>query len=192
MSEQLIYKSIAGVMAEKLYIKRGSAGQGTGVLYDEVIAVLAPALIKHNIIVLPSLVSDGERETKKGAYIYEAKYEIKYVCTTDGSSVSIISSAHAQDGGDKAPGKTATYATKTAHVKVFGFETGINDESRAEVSSVESVSSEQYAKAYHLMHLDGQLTLKAVKVLKAINVPALSEDLCLIKYNKILSYYEGH
>lgn len=189
METQLIYKAIQNVMAEEVYIKRGSAGQGTGVLYDEVIALLAPLFVRHNIIVLPSLVSDGERETKKGAYIYEAKYNIRYVCTTDGSSVDVVSSAHAQDGGDKAPGKTMTYATKSAHVKVFGLETGTNDESRAEESNVESITEDQYAKAYHLIHENNILTTKGQKVLKACNIPVFSNEISLVKYNKIIGFY---
>jgi len=184
----LIYKAIAGVMAENLYIKRGSAGQGTGVLYDEVIALIRSAMIKHHIIVLPSLISDGERETKKGAYIYEAKYAIKYVCTLDGSSETVISSAHAQDGGDKAPGKTMTYATKSAHVKVFGLETGINDESRAEESSIDVISQEQYGKLYHLMHENNAITAKGQKIMKAFNIKDL-QAISPIKYNQILEKF---
>lgn len=167
---QLIYKAIAGVMSEGLYIKRGSAGQGTGVLYDEVIALVRDAMVKHNIIVFPSLIEDGERETKKGAYIYEAKYAIKYVCTLDGSSETVISSAHAQDGGDKAPGKTMTYATKSAHVKVFGLETGINDESRAEEKDLTLINELEYGELYNLMVVDGNYTPRAIQVMKAFNV----------------------
>lgn len=37
------------------------------------------------------------------------------------------------DAGDKAPGKAITYASKISHLKVFGIETGVNDESREEM-----------------------------------------------------------
>ena len=38
---------------------------------------------------------------------------------------------HANDSGDKAAGKAQSYAVKTALLKVFALETGVDDESRA-------------------------------------------------------------
>ena len=86
---------------QSIYIKKGSAGQGTGVSYDEVIAVLAPLLTKHGIVISIDKVGDsGSRETKKGAYIYECDHKITYInIDTPSDRFETIIEAHAQDGG---------------------------------------------------------------------------------------------
>jgi len=137
MSEQKnIYQRINAIMQDQsIYIKKGSAGQGTGVNYDEVIAVLAPLLTKHGIVVSVDKVDDSRgRETKKGNYIYECDHLISYI-NIDNPEDRLVSriESHAQDSGDKAPGKAVTYATKVSMLKVFGIETGDNEESRAEM-----------------------------------------------------------
>lgn len=131
-----IFQRINAVMKdESIYIKKGSAGQGTGVNYDEVISVLSPLLTKHGIVISIDKHGDSRsRETKKGAYIYECDYKISYINIDDPKDrLESIVEAHAQDGGDKAPGKTATYATKVSMLKVFSIETGDQDEKRVEV-----------------------------------------------------------
>jgi len=63
--------------------------------------------------------------------LYEGEFNIHFVNIDDGSdrlTVRIV--GHANDNGDKAPGKAVTYATKSAILKVFAIETGENDESR--------------------------------------------------------------
>lgn len=131
-----IYQRINAIMQDQsIYIKKGSAGQGTGVNYDEVIAVLAPLLTKHGIVVSVDKVDDSRgRETKKGNYIYECDHLISYI-NIDNPEDRLVSriESHAQDSGDKAPGKAVTYATKVSMLKVFGIETGDNEESRAEM-----------------------------------------------------------
>lgn len=131
-----IYQRINAIMQDQsIYIKKGSAGQGTGVNYDEVIAVLAPLLTKHGIVVSVDKIDDSRgRETKKGNYIYECDHLISYI-NIDNPEDRLVSriESHAQDSGDKAPGKAVTYATKVSMLKVFGIETGDNEESRAEM-----------------------------------------------------------
>lgn len=142
MSEKNIYQRINAVMSEVDYIKRGSAGQGTGVLYDEVIAMLRPLLIKHGIVVTADFLADTSRENAKGNYIYEGFFSVSYI-NTDKSEDRAVTKvvAHAMDAGDKAPGKAITYATKISMLKVFAIETGINDEGR--VVNTEGLTDEQ-------------------------------------------------
>ena len=166
----LIYQRIASVMAEDLYIKRGSAGQGTGVLYDEVISVLKPLLVKHGIVVMVDFVTDQSRTNAKGGYIYEGLFNVHYICAEDGSRHTCSIVAHAMDAGDKAPGKAITYAAKISHVKVFGFETGLDDESRADQKDVTLINESEYAELYNLMVVNGNYTTKAIQVMKAFNV----------------------
>ena len=131
MSDLNIYQRINAVMGEIDYIKRGSAGQGTGVLYDEVIADLQPLLIKHGIVVKVDFLADSSRANAKGNYIYEGYFDVHYINMDkpdDAFTSKIV--AHAMDAGDKAPGKAITYASKIAHLKTFGYETGEMDEGR--------------------------------------------------------------
>ena len=128
-----IYQRINAIMQEaSLYVKKGSAGQGTGVNYDEVISVLAPLLAKHGIVI--SIDKHGEsrkRETAKGSYIFECDYKISYInIDNPADRLESIVESHAGDAGDKAAGKATTYASKISIIKVFGFESGDNEESR--------------------------------------------------------------
>jgi hypothetical protein len=130
-----IYQRIQGVIKEGLYIKRGSAGQGTGVLYDEVISVLTPILMKHGIVFNTEKVGDARsRANAKGNYIYECDFNVHFINVDNPEDrFTTFVEAHAMDSGDKAPGKAITYATKISLLKVFQIETGTNDESREEI-----------------------------------------------------------
>ena len=132
MGEVNIYQKVNEVRKEVDYVKRGSSGQGTGVLYDEVVALARNSMVNHGIIVTTDFISDNSRLTDpKKSYIYEAFIKVWYVnCDNPDDKFSTDIVAHAMDGGDKAPGKALTYATKASLVKVLLLETGINDESR--------------------------------------------------------------
>lgn len=139
MSEQKpnIYQRIHAVMQEVDYIKRGSAGQGTGVKYDEVIAKLRPSMIKHGIVMQVSELEQprkvDEIVAKSGSKqsLYQGQLSVSLINIDNPTDlVSYAVSAHGMDNGDKAPGKLNTYAAKVALVKAFALETGENDESR--------------------------------------------------------------
>lgn len=140
-----IYQRINAVMQEEqLYIRRGSAGQGTGVLYDEVISILAPLLVKHGIVSYTEKAQAIEsRTTAKGHYVYQCDFNVHYVNIDNPEDRIVVPvESHAQDAGDKAPGKAITYASKIAHLKVFGIETGENDESRADMRNPDLITQE--------------------------------------------------
>lgn len=129
-----IYQRINEVMKEAEYIKKGSAGQGTGVLYDEVIAMLRGLLTKNGIVIAVDFLADDSR-IKPGKnsdqYIYEGCFNVSYINVDDPADRLVTQVvAHAMDSGDKAPGKAITYATKISMLKVFAIETGLNDEGR--------------------------------------------------------------
>ena len=132
-----IRQRINKVMQEVDYVKRESAGQGTGVKYDEVIAKLRPSMIKHGINLEVSEVGQiaqvGELVAKSGSKqaLYQGQLEVRLVNIDEPTDfVPYVVTAHGADNGDKAPGKLNTYATKVALVKAFALETGENDESR--------------------------------------------------------------
>jgi len=172
MSDKNIYQRINAVMKEITYVKRGSAGQGTGVLYDEVICDLQPLLIKHGIVVTVDFLIDGSRQTAKGNYVYEGYFDVHYVNIDkpeDKFTSKIV--AHAMDSGDKAPGKAITYATKIAHLKTFGYETGDNDESRSEQRDVELITPEQVSElSKYLVNAEGFLNEKGQKIAQAYKI----------------------
>ena len=129
-----IYQKINAIVEQGIYIKRGSAGQGTGVLYDEVISVLSPLLAEQGIIITAEKSGESRsRANAKGNYIYESDFNIHYInIDKPEDKFTTLVESHAMDAGDKAPGKAITYATKISLLKVFQIETGENDESREE------------------------------------------------------------
>lgn len=142
-----IYQRINEVRNQVEYLKRGSSGQGTGVLYDEVVALARASVIDQGIIITTDFISDNSRtvtnNSGKESYIYEAFIRVWYINSDDPNdkfSTDVV--AHAMDSGDKAPGKAVTYATKTSLVKVLFLETGINDEKRH--ADQDSYSDEQF------------------------------------------------
>ena len=64
-------------------------------------------------------------------HLYSGDYAVHFVNIDQPEDrVTICINAHAADNGDKAPGKCASYATKSAMLKMFSLETGENEESR--------------------------------------------------------------
>jgi hypothetical protein len=143
-----IFQRINLVMRDAEYIKKGSAGQGTGVLYDEVIAMLRGLLIKNGIVLTVDILADNSRSVgEKKNYVYEGYYKISYInIEKPDDRLESFVTAHAMDSGDKAPGKAITYATKISILKVFALETGVNDESRSYESSLPEIITESEAE----------------------------------------------
>ncbi|MBL4940934.1 MAG: ERF family protein [Colwellia sp.] len=189
MSELNIYQRINAIKEEQsIYIKKGSAGQGTGVQYDEVISVLAPLLCKYGVIITTDKYGESRaRETKKGAYIYECDHKITYINVDkpDDKFETIIES-HAQDGGDKAPGKAVTYATKVSILKVFSIESGDKEESRADAANTDVIDNGQVDTLYKLLVTpEGMLNPVGMKLSKAYKFAMISE-IPAKKYDAIL------
>ena len=136
-----IYQRINAVMQEIDYIKKdkkitGGGANYSAVSHDQVTAMVRDSLVKHGIVIYPEQVRSEvlvARDKSKdiAMMLYEGEYKIHFVNMDDGSDrVTVQIVGHANDNGDKAPGKAVTYATKSAILKVFAIETGENDESR--------------------------------------------------------------
>jgi hypothetical protein len=177
MSEKNIYQRISEVMSDIGYLKRGSAGQGTGVLYDEVIADLQPLLVKHGIVVTVDFLADSSRDSAKGNYIYQGYFDVHYVnIDKPGEKVTSKVVSHAMDSGDKAPGKAITYAAKIAHLKTFGYETGISDESRAEQKDTNFITEDQVGELWgYLCDDNGRWTELGSKLSIAMGFQSVRE-----------------
>lgn len=183
METKNIYQRINAVIAEGLYLKRGSAGQGTGVLYDELISVLQPLLTKHGIVVTTEKTGEARtRSTAKGHYVYECDFNVTYINidNPEDKFVNLVE-AHATDAGDKAPGKAITYAAKINMLKVFQVETGLNDESREEVKEkTKVINPDQFTElAKYCFAKDGngqpQWTELGKKMLAAYRITGLDQ-----------------
>jgi hypothetical protein len=176
-------------MTEGVYLKKGSAGQGTGAQYDELISKLAPLLSKNGIVITAEKNGDSRsRANAKGNYIFESDFTIHYINMDNPEDrFSTVIESHAMDAGDKAPGKAITYATKISMLKVFGIETGDNEESRADASDVDFISQEKQGTLFNLLcdPETSQYTEKGLKICRAYKFQNIS-DIRAKQYNKIL------
>ena len=137
-----IYQRINAVMQEIKYVKRESAGfgGGKGVIYDVVVSELRSSMVKHGIVMtqdqkgIIAKIDEWDSDKGKKQRQYEGVYVMRLVNIDEPSDfVESTFSAHAMDHGDKAAGKTSTYAAKVFLAKTFLLETGENDESRGEI-----------------------------------------------------------
>jgi len=136
-----IYQRINAVMKEVSYVKKDAEvgfGQNKykAVSHDAVIALVRKSCVDHGILIVTSQVGagkvvPGETATGKPKIRYEAFYDVTFVNIDDPTDKFTASAeAHGDDGGDKGPGKTMSYASKMVILKTFMLETGIADESR--------------------------------------------------------------
>jgi hypothetical protein len=135
-----IIQRINAVMADVSYVKKdaqvsgGGGGSYSAVSHDQVVSMVRSAMVNHGIVCYPEQVS-GEMLIMRGGevkmHLYSGQYRVHFA-GLDGDEIVAVVHAHANDNGDKAPGKALTYAVKSAMLKVFNLETGVNDESREE------------------------------------------------------------
>lgn len=131
-----IYQRIAAVMGKIEYIKKDASVQGyKAVTHDAVVGRVRQHCIDEGILIIPSLLNsnvvEGQTNNGKQKLRFEGQYQIRFQNVEDKDDhLDIMVEAHADDQGDKAPGKSISYATKTAMLKVFMIETGVDDEAR--------------------------------------------------------------
>lgn len=135
-----IYQRVNEVRKKIDYVKKDKKVQNyQAVTHDAVTAGIRRHLIDQSIIVEPSLESsklvETSRLTSGGTPIlrYEAIFYVFFVnADNPDDKIKVRLEAHADDTGDKAPGKALSYATKAAILKLFSIETGESEESRVE------------------------------------------------------------
>lgn len=200
MSELNIYQRINKVMSEVEYVKKDKAVSGGGASYkavthDQVVSAVRSSLVKNGIAIEPKQIS-GEflvlrdmnakpAPVKMG--LYTGSYEINFVnIDKPEERTSITVQAHANDNGDKAPGKAMTYAVKTAVVKQFYLETGEDDESRADIADTDFIGQEQIAQLQNLLlDVNGNPTDKLNRISRAYKFSAF-EQIKSKKFDEIL------
>jgi hypothetical protein len=136
-----IYQRLHAVMREVEYIKKDTkVAEGGGymaVTHDNVTAHVRPHFLANGIAMSVSLISSELNptgtQTSKGTPIvrYEGVYDVTFTNIDDPKDQVVERvEGHANDSGDKAPGKAMSYATKYAILKVLMIETGVDDEGR--------------------------------------------------------------
>ncbi len=133
-----IYQRVQQVMKQVAYVRKDKQVENyMAVTHDMVTALVRPHFVDAGIIVSPRVITgamvDTGRKSSKGnaAMRYEGRFEVDFVNMDEPTDrITIILDAHADDYGDKAPGKALSYATKYAILKVLMLESGENEEGR--------------------------------------------------------------
>lgn len=162
-----IYQKLNNVREAVKYLQKDATVQGyKAITHDMVTAEVRPHLIGEGVIVIPSVtshsVTDTGTVTQSGTPIirFEGCYTVKFINIDDPQdSVEMTVIAHANDQGDKAPGKALSYATKYALLKILSIETGETDEGRIE-GKARTYSPHQKEIFYELIEADDSLGLR--------------------------------
>jgi len=202
MSDLNIYQRINAVMKEVKYVQKDSSVSGMGggykaVSHDQVVSVIREALVNHGLMVFPEQVEGSflqmrdvnatPQPIKMGLYSGTYKFTFVNVDSPDQTFTSTVQ-AHANDNGDKAPGKALSYAAKSVLLKVFCLETGENDESREEQRDINLISAAQVDQLFPLLcDENGAYTEKGQKVCRAFKFQNLNE-IKAKKFNEILRF----
>ena len=156
MSE--VYKAISNVAKElaETGIKKESENKQQGFMFRSIDAVynaLAPALVKHGLLILPRIINRTatERITQRGGVLIyvTVKAEFDFISTKDGSKHTVVTYGEAMDSGDKATNKAMSIAYKYAAFQAFCIpteETAIDAD--AEVHDVAPRTAEQILSDY--------------------------------------------
>ena len=110
-------------------------------------------------------------ETKSGMkkWRYSALFNCSLINADEPSDTySAVIPAHAEDFGDKAPGKALSYAAKSFLLKAFSLETGESDESRA-VDPQDTMVKHTFEVAEGLVDVGDTLGLYLLSVTSGIS-----------------------
>lgn len=190
-----IYQRLQKVMQAVAYVQKDTqvndAGGYKAVSHDMVTALVRPHFLANGIVIHPTLC-DGRTEptgkaTSRGTPIvrYVGVYDVAFVNVDEPADRCIVHiEAHAEDTGDKAPGKCISYACKAAVLKVLMLETGENDESRvAPEAPPLTEAQEQVLAGLRAASLNGVDALEAAwKAAGKDNRKALADQLESLKY----------
>ena len=191
-----IYQRVNEIRKKVWYAKKDKAVQGQGykaVTHDAVTALLRNHLIEHGVVIVPKLIDSDITiigETKNGTPMirYAARYYIEFVnCDDPNDRLKVCIEAHANDHGDKAPGKATSYATKYAMLKLFNIETGEDDEGRAEsYEAAKPITEKQAADILALIEDVGADKARYLKAMGFTSVDAIPA----IKYHDAVAALE--
>lgn len=187
MTENKVYKAISAVakdMSEQGISKdKRNAQQGFNFRgIDQVYNALAPALVRHGLLILPRITerSVTERTTQKGGALFYVvvKAEFDFVSVEDGSIHTVVTYGEAMDSGDKATNKAMSIAYKYAAFQAFCIpteETAIDAD--AEVHQVATRNPDEVLKEFTSQAADCQSVSELLGIYKpAWNALAASPE----------------
>ena len=142
-----VHQRINAVMKAVTYVQKDKTVEGGGskykaVTHDKVVSVIRASMVENGLVVEVTQTAGRMLVMRDGVnikmHLYEGEYDVSIVNSENPSErVTVHVHAHANDNGDKAPGKAMTYATKMALLKSFSLETGEDDESRSGQGSID-------------------------------------------------------
>ncbi len=124
-TEGKIYKAIPCIMGEINAVGKNKKNTQQGFMYrgiDDVMNAINPALVKHNVFIVPEVMEQSreERKTAKGGSLLYSVCRMKFrFCADDGSYVEAVTIGEGMDSGDKATNKAMAVAFKYACFQVF-------------------------------------------------------------------------
>lgn len=200
MNDKNIYQRINAVQQLVEYVKKDAKVDGGGAKYaavthDNVVSMIRKHLVDNGVLIVPDQ-THGEilvhRDKEKGInmHLYKGVYAISFVnIDKPEDRITVNIEAHANDNGDKATGKAITYATKSAILKVFLLETGLDDESRtAEPEPVEpirqAITDERLSQAISKIN-SGEFTLERLLAAFSLSPDQLSKVISGVKNDKV-------
>lgn len=110
-------------MADLDYIQKGSKtvnGQYRFASHDQVTAAVHPFLVKHGIVVIPTLETMTQEGNRSQAMMLSTFVNVD----EPSDQFTVRYPGYGVDSGDKGPGKAISYAVKYAYLKVLCLETG--------------------------------------------------------------------
>lgn len=152
-----VYEAINNVSNELLAgIKKDSVNQHQRFNFrgiDAVYNALAPALVKHKLVILPRMTERTveERASARGGALFyvTVRAEFDFVSSEDGSTHTVTTYGEAMDSGDKATNKAMSIAYKYAAFQAFCIpteETSIDPDAEVhEVVSKEEMENRKQA-----------------------------------------------
>lgn len=124
-TEGKIYKAIPCIMGEINAVGKNKKNTQQGFMYrgvDDVMNAINPALVKHNVFIVPEVMEQSreERKTAKGGSLLYSVCRMKFrFCADDGSYVEAVTIGEGMDSGDKSTNKAMAVAFKYACFQVF-------------------------------------------------------------------------
>jgi hypothetical protein len=141
-----VYKAINAVQSELATIgitkdRRNSQGSGYNFRgIDDVYNAIAPLLSKHELCILPRVLSREciERISKSGGGLFyvTVEAEFDFVSAEDGSKHTVKTFGEAMDSGDKATNKAMSAAYKYACFQAFSIPTEADNDADAHTHEI--------------------------------------------------------
>jgi hypothetical protein len=186
-----VYQAIAAVMKDLSAegIGKNNKNQQQGYKFrgiDDVYNALAPVLARHQLCMLPRILSRDviERQTKSGGALFYTVVDAEFdlVSALDGSTHTIRTVGEAMDSADKSSNKAMSAAYKYAAMQAFCIPTEGDNDADAVTHEVASaprrtatITDEQHALMAALIPAAGKTVEDIVEAYGVSSIAELSE-----------------